>query len=98
MKRLEHIRTLRNQASRFQAKTAGGAVMALGQVCQERQRLEQEKENWQSRIRKIDLRLREIACIEQRLLTAAKLHRRISRVRPSDSGSAGGCAEFRMRY
>ena len=27
MRRLEHIRTLRNQTSRFQAKTPSGAVM-----------------------------------------------------------------------
>jgi hypothetical protein len=97
MRRLEHIRTLRNQASRFQAKTPGGAVMALGQVCQERQRLEQEKENWQRRIEKIDLRLREIARIEQRLLTAAKLRRRLAHGKP-DNQIPGGCAEFRLRY
>ncbi len=98
MKRLEHIRTLRNMASRFQAKTPSGAVMALGQVCQEKQRLEQEKENWASRIQKIDLRLKEIARIEQRLLAVTKLNRRGSHAREQGSRSAGGPAEFTMRY
>jgi hypothetical protein len=97
MRRLEHIRTLRNQPSRFQAQTPGGAVMALGQVCQERQRLEQEKENWQRRIQKIDLRLREIVRIERRLLAAAKLRGRLARGKP-DNPDCGGCAEFRLRY
>jgi hypothetical protein len=71
MKRLEHIRTLRNQTSRFQAKTPNGAVMVLAQIAQEKQRLEQEKGNWEGRIRKIDARLKEIHRMEQQLYAVA---------------------------
>jgi Tfp pilus assembly protein PilN len=73
VKRLEHIRTLRNQASRFQAKTPHGAVMALAQIAQEKQRLEQERGSWERRIQKIEKRLKEIAGIARRLTVLARL-------------------------
>jgi hypothetical protein len=75
MKRLEHIRTLRNQTSRFQAKTPNGAVMVLAQIAQEKQRLEQEKGNWQARICKIETRLKEIDRMETQLLAVASFSR-----------------------
>lgn len=75
MRRLEHIRTLRNQTSRFQAKTANGAVMVLAQIAQEKQRLQQEKKNWEARIRKIEARLRDIDGMEEQLLAVANFHR-----------------------
>jgi hypothetical protein len=71
MKRLEHIRTLRNQTSQSQAKTPHGAMMALAQIAQEKQRLGQERGTWARRIEKIDHRLEEIAGMEQQLLTVA---------------------------
>lgn len=71
MKRLEHIRTLRNQTSRSQAKTPHGAMMALAQIAQEKQRLEQERGTWQKRIEKIDQRLQEIAGMQEPLLKVA---------------------------
>jgi hypothetical protein len=71
MKRLEHIRTLRNQTARFQAKRPSGAVIVLAQVAQERQRLEQEKANWEARVRKIDARLKEIHRMEEQLCAVA---------------------------
>ena len=84
MKRLEHIRTLRNQMSRFQAKTPHGAAMALAQVAQEKQRLEQERGAWARRIEKIDKRLREIAGMEWKLSLLARL------AAGPDSGRPGG--------
>jgi hypothetical protein len=75
MKRLEHIRTLRNRASRFQAKTPHGAVMVLAQVAQEKQRLGQERGTWARRIEKIDKRLQEIAAMEDQLSALASLAR-----------------------
>jgi hypothetical protein len=71
MKRLEHIRTLRNQTSRFQAKTPHGSWMVLAQIAQERQRLEQERGTWERRVQKIDHRLKEIAGMEAQLLAVA---------------------------
>jgi septal ring factor EnvC (AmiA/AmiB activator) len=71
MKRLEHIRTMRNQTSRSQAKTPHGAMMVLAQIAQEKQRLEQERGTWESRIQKIEKRLKEIAEMEQRLFAVA---------------------------
>jgi FtsZ-binding cell division protein ZapB len=101
MKRLEHIRTLRNQTSRFQAKTPNGAVIVLAQVAQEKQRLEQEKSNWATRIRKIEGRLKEIKQMETQLLAVAHLHRRSAK-RTDPAGLSGdlppGVAELTMRY
>jgi Tfp pilus assembly protein PilN len=73
VKRLEHIRTLRNQPSRFQAQTPHGAVMALAQLIQERQRLEQERGAWERRIQRIEKRLKEIAGMEGKLSLLARL-------------------------
>lgn len=84
MKRLEHIRTLRNQTARMQAKTPGGAVMVLAQLAQEKHRLQQEKGNWETRVRKITARLKEIADMEQQLLSVANL------LRPSEGEKARG--------
>ena len=74
MKRLEHIRTLRDQTSRSQAKTPGGAIIVLAQVAFEKQRLQQEKCTWETRIRKIEARLKEIEEMETQLLAVANLH------------------------
>ncbi|MGD0201416.1 MAG: hypothetical protein ABSD27_11760 [Bryobacteraceae bacterium] len=71
MKRLEHIRTLGNLTSRSQAKTPHGAMMTLAQIAQEKQRLEQERGNWEKRLEKIDHRLQEIAGMEEQLLRVA---------------------------
>jgi hypothetical protein len=46
----------------------------LEHIAQEKQRLEQERGNWERRIRKIDNRLGKIAATEQQLLTIAKLN------------------------
>ena len=73
MKRLEHIRTLRNRASQFQAKTPHGAVMVLAQIAQEKQRLGQERGTWARRIEKIDKRLQEIASKQDQLSALANL-------------------------
>jgi hypothetical protein len=101
MKRLEHIRTLRNQTSRFQAKTPNGAVIVLAQVAQEKQRLEQEKSNWAIRIRKIEARLQQIKHMETELLAVANFQRRSAK-RTDPTGFSGelppGVAELTMRY
>mgnify|MGYP001106949990 FL=1 len=75
MKRLEHIRTLRNQTARMQAKTPGGAVMVLAQLAQEKHRLQQEKGNWETRVHKIEARLKKIEEMEEQLLSVANLLR-----------------------
>ena len=49
-----------------------GAAQVLAQISTERRRLEQERGNWQQRMRRIDLRLREIAAMEARLLANIK--------------------------
>ena len=106
MKRLEHIRTLRNQASRFQAKTPHGAVMVLAQIAQEKQRLEQERGTWQRRVQKIDKRLKEIAGMEEKLSVLARLARPPDSCRTSEEGipadlAAGlppGFKEVTVRY
>jgi hypothetical protein len=71
MKRLENIRTLRNQTNRNEKKTPYGAMMALAQLTQEKQRLGQERATWERRIQKIDHRLEEIAGLETPLLVLA---------------------------
>jgi Tfp pilus assembly protein PilN len=106
MKRLEHIRTLRNQASRFQGKTPHGAVMALAQIIQEKQRLELERGGWERRVQKIEKRLKEIAGMEEKLSTLARLARPPGSSRSSEEGTpadlvAGlprGFKEVTMRY
>jgi hypothetical protein len=101
MKRLEHIRTLRNQTSRFQAKTPNGAVMVLAQIAQEKQRLEQERGNWQARVHKIDARLKQIDQMEKQLLTVASFNHAPAQERESAHGSDGlppGVTEVTVRY
>lgn len=47
--------------------------MALAQIIQERQRLEQERGAWEKRIQKIEKRLKEIAGMEGKLSLLARL-------------------------
>ncbi|MEK7405186.1 MAG: hypothetical protein AAB225_08770 [Acidobacteriota bacterium] len=99
MKRLEHIPTLRNQTSPFRAKTPAAAMMAAGQIRNERQRLEQERENWQGRIKSIDARLKEIARMEHQLLVVAGVKRGKCRgAREGPRSLPPGFTEFTMRY
>ena len=102
MKRLEHIRTLRNQTSRSQAKSPTGAVMVLAQISQEKQRLQQERGNWERRLQKIDARLREIAGMEQRLCATANFERPPEGSGPTpgktNGGPPPGFAELTMKY
>jgi hypothetical protein len=101
MKRLEHIRTLRDQTSRSQAKTPGGAVIVLAQIGLEKQRLQQEKRNWGTRIRKIEARLKEIDQMEGKLLAVANLVGPPGRAEPPAgvSGSLpAGFTEVTIRY
>jgi Tfp pilus assembly protein PilN len=58
--------------------------MALAQIIQERQRLEQERGAWERRIQKIEKRLKEIAGMEGRLTLLARL------APASDSCRSGG--------
>lgn len=60
-KRLEHIRTMRNQVSRFRAQSPHGALLSLAQLSYEKELLQQEKRNWAARMEKIEARLKEIA-------------------------------------
>ena len=101
MKRLEHIRTLRNQTSRFQAKTPNGAVLVLAQTGHEKQRLEQERGHWQARIYKIETRLKEIDRMQQQLLTVANFSRCPAVEGPPGHASSGlppGFTEVTVRY
>lgn len=101
MKRLEHIRTLRNQTSRFQAKTPNGAVMVLAQIAQEKQRLEQERGNWQARVHKIDARLKEIDRMEKQLLAVTTFNRgpaEESQPAHDSNGLPPGFTEVTVRY
>lgn len=75
MKRLDHIRTLRNCTSRLEAKTPEGAVTVLAQIAPEKRRLQQERGNWERRIQKIEARLKEIAGMEEQLLAVAGFER-----------------------
>jgi hypothetical protein len=101
MKRLEHIRTLRNCTSRLEAKTPQGAVTVLAQIAPEKRRLEHEKSNWGARIRKIEGRLKEIAQMEEQLLAVAGFKRSAAEEKepagPSSS-LAPGFTEMTMRY
>jgi hypothetical protein len=91
MKRLEHIRTLRNQTNRSQKKTPYGAMMALAQLTQEKQRLAQERGTWERRLQKIDRRLEEIAKLETPLLVlAGNAGLQASMKVSGANGSAGG--------
>jgi hypothetical protein len=47
-------------------------MMVLAQIAQEKQRLEQERGAWESRIQKIEKRLKELAAMEQRLFAVAR--------------------------
>ena len=95
MKRLEHIRTLRNQASRFAAKTSHGAVMVLAQMAQEKQRLLSERGNWERRLQKIDHRLAEIAVREQQLCALTGLAgASASSPLPGDGASNGSASNL----
>lgn len=71
MKRLEHTCALPNPPSRLQANTPNGAVMLLGQTAREKHRLQQEKTHWESRLRRIEARLKEIGEMEKQLLAVA---------------------------
>ena len=101
MKRLEHIRTLWKQTSRAEAKTPYGALVALAQIAPEKKRLEQERANWETRIRKIEARLREIAEIEKQLWAVAQSkpssedHKRSAEV---SSGLPPGFSEVTVKY
>jgi Tfp pilus assembly protein PilN len=58
--------------------------MALAQLIQERQRLEQERGAWERRIQRIEKRLKEIAGMEGKLTVLARL------APASDSFRTGG--------
>lgn len=72
-RRMEHVRTMRNKVTPFQAATASGALMGLAQLGQEKERLMNEKKNCAKRIEKIEARLTKIAATEAWLRPAAGL-------------------------
>jgi hypothetical protein len=70
MRRLDYTRKARSVP--LNARNAAEAVMFLAQVARERHRLEQEKHTLDRRIRRIELRLGEIARTEGRLVPVVR--------------------------
>lgn len=57
-------RTLRSKVDKFKARTPQGALLELTRLTQEKMRLRQEMERWQTRMVEITKRLQEIAELE----------------------------------
>jgi hypothetical protein len=71
LKRIEHIRKVRTAP--FQGKTATAVVTVLAHMARERQRLEQERGNWEKRIQRIEFRLKQLSAAEARLIPMVQL-------------------------
>lgn len=71
LKRIEHIRKVR--AAPFHGNTATAVVTVLAHMAREKQRLEQERGNWEKRIQRIEFRLKQISAAEARLIPKVQL-------------------------
>ena len=64
-KGLEYIRTMGGRVDRFRVRTPQGGFTELAKLSQERERLCEDMDRWERRIKRIKRRLEEIAQAEE---------------------------------
>ena len=95
MRRLEYTRNM--PTPRAHARNAADAVLVLAQVARERQRLEQERQSLAKRMRRIELRLTQIAGAETRLVPVIAGARGTAAA-PSGAPTPGSVGDVILHY